>query len=50
SVWQKLTLATRLGTPIMQRSLRYPFFLRKLPNGHVVRRQRPLQHSSLTLR
>jgi len=47
---QKLTLTTRLRAPLVQRCLSDPFLLRQLPNGHVVRRQHPLQHSSLAFR
>jgi len=45
SVRQKLPLAARLSTPLVQCGLGNPFILRKLPNGQVIRRQHPLQNS-----
>ena len=37
----------RLSPPLVKRRLGNPFRLRQLPNGHVVRRQHPLQHCRL---
>ena len=44
SVRHKLPLQTRLSPPLVWRRLGNPFFLRQLPNGHVIRRKHPLQH------
>ena len=47
SIGQKLTLAARLRTPLVQYRRRNPCFLSQLQNGHIVRLQHPLQHSQI---
>jgi hypothetical protein len=44
----RLPLPLRLSTPLVKRRIGNTFLLRKLPNGHVVRRKHPLQRSQFS--